>query len=465
LLSAFRLRSFDTSTEVGRSKERNRRTVQTTLASVLAKAAALLAGLVSVPLTFRYLGAERYGVWMVLISMIAAMSFADLGIGNGLMNAVSEAYGKDDESLAREYVTSALALMLCIAALLTVAGAVGFRFLPWLRLFNIKSSAIAAEAAIASAVLYGSFVVNIPLGVITRTQAGLQKGYASQMLTALSSLFSLGFLLVVIWFHGLAWLVFGSVFPGIAATAFNGWILFRQHPGLLPAREAFRRSAATKILGLGLMFFLLQIAYTLSFSSDNIVIAQVLGAAAVAAYAVPQKLFSIAPMLVAMGITPLWPAYGEALTRGDVEWVRKTFVRSLQYTFLITVSLGAVLTLAGPWIMRVAIGKTFNVPLSLLVTLSVWGVVNGISAVLSMLLNGAGVMKVQTIFAVISSAVNLALSIFFTRRFGLIGVCLGSIVAQLAIMVPVSLYVIRNLFLTLEAATARNRSDDATSLA
>jgi O-antigen/teichoic acid export membrane protein len=44
---------------------------------------------------------------MVLLSIIAAMSFADLGIGNGLMNAISEAYGKDDRKLAREYVTSA----------------------------------------------------------------------------------------------------------------------------------------------------------------------------------------------------------------------------------------------------------------------------------------------------------------------------------------------------------------------
>ncbi len=81
------------------------------------------------------------------------------------MNAVSEAYGKDDHNLAREYVTSALALMLCIAAFLALAGAVAYPFLPWLRLFNVKSEAVAAEGAMAFLVLYGSFVVNIPLGL------------------------------------------------------------------------------------------------------------------------------------------------------------------------------------------------------------------------------------------------------------------------------------------------------------
>ena len=64
------------------------------MAAGAAKAIGLLTSLVSVPLTYRYLGAERYGIWMVLISIIAAMGFADLGIGNGLMNAVSEDYGK-----------------------------------------------------------------------------------------------------------------------------------------------------------------------------------------------------------------------------------------------------------------------------------------------------------------------------------------------------------------------------------
>ena len=95
-LVVLRSRSFDSTTENGRSKERLRRAALTTIGSGASKAISLLTFLVSVPLTYRYLGAERYGIWMVLISIIGAMSFADLGIGNGLMNAISEAYGKDD---------------------------------------------------------------------------------------------------------------------------------------------------------------------------------------------------------------------------------------------------------------------------------------------------------------------------------------------------------------------------------
>jgi O-antigen/teichoic acid export membrane protein len=403
---------------------------------------------------------------MVLVSFIAAMGFADLGIGNGLMNAVSEAYGKDDRPLAREYVTSAFALMLCIAAVLALAGAMVYPFVPWLRLFNVRSGAAAAEGARAFLVLYGSFVVSIPLGVITRAQAGLQKGYASQLVSAVGSALSLCAMLVVIWRHGsLTWLVFASVYAGIAATLVNGWFLFYQHPWLTPSWGAYRKSAANKIFNLGLMFFVLQCGVAVSFSSDNIVIDQVLGAAAVAAYAVPQKLFSSVSILVSMGIAPLWPAYGEALARGDVAWIRKAYLSSMWATLAITVPICSILVIAAPWVLKVAVGRMLHAPMRLLVVLAVWGVVNAVSVTTAMLLNGAGVLKEQTLVVVVASLSNLLLSIVLTRRFGIMGVCLGSIISQLLITLPMFLLLVRRLFRSIEMATKEKSVEDPIYLA
>ena len=103
--------------------------------------------------------------------------------------------------------------------------------------------------------------------------------------------------------------------------------------------------------------------------------------------------------------------------------------------------------------------------MSLLVTLAVWGVVSGVGGVTAVLLNGAGVMKVQTIVSFFASLSNLALSIFFTRRFGVMGVCLGSIIAQLLITFPASFVVIRLLFRRLAAAKTEIGFKDAAYLA
>jgi hypothetical protein len=86
-----RLKPFDTATPEGRSLERYRRGALTTFTSVTARVLTVFTGLIAVRLTVRYLGTERYGLWMTITSVVAMMSFADLGIGNGLLNSISEA--------------------------------------------------------------------------------------------------------------------------------------------------------------------------------------------------------------------------------------------------------------------------------------------------------------------------------------------------------------------------------------
>lgn len=457
-LLLLRFRPFDTSTEAGRSNERLRRAAMTTVSAGGARIVAVLASLVTVPFTYRYLGSERYGLWMVLISIIGMMSFADLGIGNGLVNAVSEAYGKDDQRLAREYVTSALVLMVAIAVVLTVVAGVSYPFLPWMRLFNLKSAPVAAEGARAFLVLFAWFVISIPLGVISRAQAGLQQGYFPQVVAALGSVLTLLALLVVVAFHGsLAWLVLGSTIGAVAATSLNGWVLFREHPWLFPSWDSYRFSSAKKILKLGLMFFVLQCAVAVSYTSDNIVIAQVLGVAAVAAYAVPQKLFSPVSTVVQMAVNPLWPAYGEAIARGDVTWVRRVFRVSLTLTLSVTVPICALLAITGSYLLRFFMGKSLMVSMSLLIVLAVWGVVNALSMVTSVLLNGAGVLKPQTVLAVFVSLSNLTLSILLTRWAGVMGVCLGSIIAQILITFPTYFVLIKKLLERLARTTSENK--------
>lgn len=447
LLALFRLRPFDTATEAGRSKERLRRAGLTTLSSGAARGVGILASLITVPLTYRYLGPEQYGLWMVLASIITAMGFADLGIGLGLVSAISEAHGKDDRNLARQYSTSAFGMLLTIAALLAVAGAVAYPFMPWMRLFNVKSPAVAAEGARALVVLYVWFLINIPLDVASRVQAGFQKGYVPQVIRMAGSVATLAALLVVIALHGsLAWLVFGSTVGSIVSTVVNAWVLIHRDPWLLPALHAFHFGAAQKILRMGLIFFVLQCCVVAAYASDNFVIAQIMGAAAVAAYAVPRKLFGFLLSIVNMAVYPLWPAYGEAISHGDISWVRRTFTRSIWLVLGIMVPSGIFLVTVGPWILRVFFGKSLAVSMPLLVVLAIWTVEDAISGAVATLLNGLGILKIQLFVAPPVSVINLALSIYLTRSFGLVGVCLGSTIAQSCLALPIYWVVIRRRF-------------------
>jgi len=108
------------------------------------------------------------------------------------------------------------------------------------------------------------------------------------------------------------------------------------------------------------------------------------------------------------------------------------------------------------------VGKSLHAPMSLLAVLAVWGIVNSISIVTSTLLNGAGVLKAQTGLVVIASLSNLALSIFLTRRLGVMGVCLGSITTQLLITFPAYAVLIPRLFARMTRARTETGPQDVT---
>lgn len=438
------LTPFDVATEAGRSKERYRRAVLTALASGVARGAAVLTVLISVPLTVRYLGSERFGLWMTISSFTALLQFADLGMGNGLLNAISDANGRGDVAAARRYVASAFYLLSGIAAILLAAFAVAFPLIPWPRVFNVASTLAMKEASPATAALVVCLALNLPLGVVQRVQLGYQEGYASNLWQAAGSLFGLAGVLLVIYLRGgLTWLVLAMSGGPILGLSLNwvfefGW----SKPWLFPQRRFFRLAAAQRIAGAGLMFVILQVAAAVASSSDNLVIAQVLGAEAVTQYAVPMRMFSVLGVISSFFFLPLWPAYGEAVARRDIAWVKRTLVRSLLLTLMLCGVPAVVFTLMGRTIIRLWVGPQIQPAFHLLLGMGIWAVLGGLGNAAAMFLNGANILKFQAACGVTMASAALVLKIWLARSWGISGVIWATVIAYtIFAAIPLGIYV------------------------
>ena len=335
VLSVIRLRPFDTSTIEGRSNERLRRVVWTAATSALAKAVSTLTILVSVPITLGYLGTERYGLWMAITAVVAFLGFADLGIGNVVLNLVSETNGKNDIEAARQSISNAFFMLVCISAGLASLFVLTYPYVGWDRFFNVSSSVARQEAGPAVATFLVCFLVNLPVSIIPRIQMGYQEGYLSSIWQGISNLLGLAALIVVVHLKaGLPWLVLVITGTPALGNVLNGISLFAfQRPRLIPRRQDLNASIAKQIVWVGFLFLVLQVTNAIIYSADNIIIARVLGPEAVTDYAVPARLFLIVPNIVYMFLVPLWPAYGEASARGDDSWAINTLVRAILATF------------------------------------------------------------------------------------------------------------------------------------
>ncbi|MGD0738644.1 MAG: oligosaccharide flippase family protein [Terracidiphilus sp.] len=442
-----RIGPFELSTAEGRSIERYRRAAMTTLSAVISKGAAFLTLFISVPLTLSYLGAERFGLWMTIGSVTVILSSSDLGIGYGLLCCVAEANGKDDRELARGYVSSAFFMLAGIAASFLCAFFAVYELIPWPRLFNVHSPTAVAEAGPAAAVFVCCFIASIPLGIVNRIQIGYQDGFENNLWISLGSVFSLAAVLLACYVRAsLPWLVLAMTGAPILAVILNSTVLFAvERPWLCPQWSLANTRMQNRMLGLGSMFVILQLAAAIGFSSDNVVIAQNLGSAAVTQYSVPARMFSLITMVIITVISPLWPAYGEALARRDFDWVRRALKRSMEISLLIGLSANLLLVALAPRILRWWIGTKITPSFLLLVSLAIWGVLCAVSTAPTTLLNGAGMLKGQAAAAAVACVVNLGLSIYLTRRIGIAGVCLGSVIAQATIALPAYIYLATQL--------------------
>lgn len=433
------VRPIDTSTAEGRAKDRQRRIAWTAIASFGAKAVALLTSLVSVRLTVNYLGEERFGMWAMLSSFVSLLMFTDLGIGNGLLNAVSDANGRDDRAEAQRSVASAFFLLLMLALCLLVIFFVLYPVVNWSKIFNVTSAKAVGESAPVIAVFAACFLINLPIGIVQRIQLGYQEGFVNSLWIAVGNVLGLAGVLGVIYFRGgLPYLVLALVGAPIIAQLLNGAFLFGfKRPWLLPRPRFFSTIVAKRILKLGFLFFVLQTAVAVGFQSDNLVIAQIMGAEAVTQYAVPMRLFSMITVLLGIMLAPIWPAYGEALAREDIGWVKRALSRSLIASLAIAVPLVAVLVMFGKSIVEAWVGPSVQPSNLLLIGMGCWTILYSILNPVAMFLNGASEVNFQIVTALTMTIVNLLLSVILVRVIGVSGAIWGTVISlSLCTLIP-----------------------------
>ena len=431
-----------------RGNERNRRAVLAGSAATIARIVQLCASLITVPLALKYLGNERFGLWMTISSVLAMAAFADFGVGNGVLNLVAEAFGKDDIVGVRRAISSGFAILSCIAAFLLLSFVAIYRWVNWADFFRVSSPQARLEAGPALAVFATCFALNISLDVVQRVQLGLQQGYRYGLWQLCGSVVGFIGVLSGIWLHvGLPVLVIAIAGAPLSATALNAISFFGfVRPDLRPSRAFVTREVVSRIVRLGGLFFTLQLVIAISFSADNFIIARTLGAVNVPEYAIPQRMFAITGMLIATLIAPLWPAYGEAISRGHIAWVRRTLRRSMLLVLSLSFLSSFTLLFLAPRLLHWWIGSRIHPPFFLLLGLAVWSVLDCCRTCLGTFLNGAAVVRFQIILWLIFGTVCLTMKVLFVRNFGVVGVPWSTIAACVIVeVVPWIIFVPRFL--------------------
>jgi O-antigen/teichoic acid export membrane protein len=360
------------------------------------------------------------------------LAFGDLGLGNGLLNAVAAASARDDRQTLRRTVSTAFFLLLAIAALAVFAFTLAYSHLDWATLFNSKSAAAMAEAGPTCAVLFFCFALSLPLGTVQRVQLGFQEGFRSNIWQIAGSIVAFAALIVAISLRsGLPWLVAAvSSAPVLLLTA--NWVAqFRwARPWLMPSWRLFDPPTARSLMHRGSLFFCSQVGAALVTQAPTLMIAHILGPASVPEYGVALKVITLVLLLNSMLLSPLWPAYADAYAASDMSWVRRTFVRTLRSSLAVSFVGSALFFATYRQIIPTWVSSEVMPTVLTAASLSAFAVFNSVRYAASMCLNGCNRLVGQAVYQLPAAIGGALIANALSRKHGVGGIALGFTAAE-----------------------------------
>ncbi|HVJ54836.1 MAG TPA: hypothetical protein VM689_20415 [Aliidongia sp.] len=416
---------------------RNRRVLLSILTGLPFRIIQVVSGVMLVPLAYHYLGSIRFGLWAAITALAPIVALADLGIGSGLITAVARAVGRDDPDEARRAAASGLSAVTVIAALLASLVAFAGLLGDWAGWFNVTGTEAAPEARPAALLFIASALALLPVTLASRLRAGLQESFISSFWEAAGVIGALAAFVALTRLDAgmpaLA-LALGGV-PVLAGIGNLAW-LYGQHRWLRPRLTDIDFAALRPVLRLGFLYFILMAATTLANASDSIVAIRLLGPDETGMIAICGKIFGAGQALVLATLTPLWPAFSEALARRDMNWIRRTMARAL-IAGLGGASLFAVgLAVSTNEVVHFWIGPAMTMPTSLLAANAIWLILIGAGNAFGMLLNGAGIVRLQIIAALGYGLVAFGLKFILPRYLGPAGIVWATVAGYGGIVVP-----------------------------
>ncbi len=401
----------DTTLESSTSDKRSREIRLNTILNFVFKALGILCTFAMVPLTLSYLNKNDYGVWLTLTSLTAWLSFMDIGLGNGLRNKLTEAISRNDQLLAKEYVSSTYVIFSLFMALILILFSLINSFLNWNHI--LKTAIDANELLLTAFLIVACFAFRLILDLSTTVIIALHKPYIKSLIDFIINLLSLLCVYILTKNCSPSIVLFSiaiAVIPIVVLSCFNYFLYYKSEFSFLkPTIKYFKNEHVKSLLNLGLQFFIIQIAGIVVFSTDNILITQIFSPSDVTAFNIAYKYFSICTFAFSIIVLPYWSAFTSAFVNKKNEWIKNSFKKLIFFWGLQV--LGVVLLLIfAKMFFKMWVGDKVAVPISLSISLALYSIIYNWNNIFAYFINGVSKIRLQLYNAIFVGIVNIPLT-------------------------------------------------------
>lgn len=418
---------------LNKGNARSARARKNIAAMVLLRGTSALCSLIVVPLTIGYVDKYEYGIWLTISSLVAWLSFFDLGIGNGLRNKFIDAVARHKPKLARIYVSTAYSLIGMLVGAVWLIAVTASYFIDWCDVLNARAD-LAFQLRWTVIIVITNFSLIFILALNRTLLIALQKPAISSVFDTTTQVLLCAVLWILTHYTDGTLIHLAFAMGGTSMAVLIASNIWTFSTVLRPYRPSFRYvrfRMARGIMSMGILFFFLQIIAIAFYQTNNLIISQFVGPAEVTVYNIAYKYTNVLPMIFSILITPFWSAYAEANVNGDYDWMRSTTSKLIRTVGMLAM-LGVVMVVFSPVFYKIWIRDVVDVPLIITALVCAFQILNIWSTLWTQLLCGFGKIRLQTICSSLCCLSYLPLGIMGCKYFGLKGLLIASLISLVA---------------------------------
>lgn len=393
------------------------------IGSFLVKGISIIVSLLLVPLTLGYVSSEIYGIWLTISSVMVWLGFFDVGFTLGLKNKLAEAIALNEWKRGKALVSTTYFMMVLIFIPLCIILEMIIPHINWAGFLNVKE-VYNDDIIKALHVLSACFCLQMIVNVLTAVIAAYQKVALSSSFPVIGNILSLVaiFILTKTCPPSLMALAFALSMMSVLVVIIASLILYHKNFNkVAPSIKTIEKKYIKDLFNLGASFFIIQLQVVILFQCTNILISNISGPEEVTAYNISYKYMGIAMMAYTIILSPLWPAFTDAYTKRDFNWMKSVY-RKMTKVYLMSVIIMIIMLIVSPIAYKLWIGDKANIPFLMTLLVAVYMMIYNWDSLQVNLINGVGTIKLQLYVTLIGLVFHIPLSLLLGRYIGAYGV-------------------------------------------
>ena len=399
-----------------------------TLTSYISMMVNILANILIVPILMNGLGQFSYGIWITLITIFGALGVTDLGMGQSITKLIAQ-YSNDPKRT--NYINTVVSTTFSISSVIGIIIILVNIMISFYigKFMHFNSSSIQFVYIILSINFFLGFTFGSTYNNIL---IGYKKIYVSNIINILKSIILLISTIIIFKMHG-SLKVLSVIYLGITILSIlvSRYTIRKSLKSIKIKYSLYDKKLFKVIFSPGVYYFILQISCLIIYNTDNIVLSYFVGASIVALYASTYKIIDIFMKLVFTATDNLFPFISEMEGDNNLNDIKKMNINSSKYSLGFGIFLSTMFIFFSENIMNIWLGSGKFIGNAVVFTFCASLIINSITHNSAIYISALYKHKAISMCTIIEATMNLILSIVLVRKFGTIGVAIGTLIASL----------------------------------